>query len=237
MPDLMQQAQLDIAARLNADTGFEFVPVLVNRPRDAAGAVMIRETLNKSLMGISKKNGKGGLAVMVLMPDGEVPNQDTPGPQVDLIHTVRIIEQPTFNEGANGTHISAEQCALNVLRLLHLWSLGYGLLKAEKKAIKEAPAPEGSIGYDVVLRQYVPMQARSLVQRPSITLADSLMTISCATAGAAIWWTQDGTLPTPANGTLYADAVDVSALPAATVIRAVSYKDGLSASDVAQITL
>ncbi len=233
----MQQVQLDTAARLNTDAAFEFVPVMVNRPRDAAGAVMIREALNKALMGITKKGGKGGIALMVMMPDGEVPNQDSPGPQVDLILTVRIIEQPTFNEGVSGTHISAEQCALSVLKLLHLWSLGYGVLQAEKKAIKEGAAPEGSIGYDVVLRMHVPMQPRDLVLRPRLTLADSTLTMACATAGAAIWYTQDGTLPTPANGALYENAVNVSALASGTVIRAIAYKTGQSASDVTQITL
>ena len=233
----MQQAQLDIAARLNADAAFQFVPVLVNRPRDAAGAVMIREALNKALMGLSRKNGLGGIAVMVMMPDGEVSNQDAPGPQVDLIHAIRIIEQPTFNEGTNGTHISAEQCALTVLKLMHLWSLGYGILQAEKRAIKEGAAPEGSIGYDVILRQHVPTQPRALVQRPVLTVADASATMTCATAGAAIWWTHDYTLPTPTNGALYAGAVDVSSFATGTVLRAVAYKDGLSASDVAQIAL
>lgn len=237
MPDLMQQAQHDTAARLNADAAFEFVPVLVNRPRDAAGAIMIRETLNKALMGISKKNGKGGIAIMVMMPDGEVPNQDSPGPQVDLILTVRIVEQPTFNEGTNGTHISAEQCALSVLKLLHLWSPGYGVLQAEKKAIKEGAAPEGSIAYDVVLRMHVPMQPRDLVQRPRITRAGSLVTMTCVTADAALWWTQDGTLPTPDNGSLYEEPVDVSAMDTGTTIRVCGYKTGLSASDAALLTL
>ena len=54
--DIRQRGQLDIAAILESEDAFELVPVLVNRPRDAAAAaVMIRETINKALMGLQRK--------------------------------------------------------------------------------------------------------------------------------------------------------------------------------------
>jgi chitobiase/beta-hexosaminidase-like protein len=237
MPDLLQSLQLDIAARLQPDERFLYVPVLVWRPRDAAAAVMIRNTLNNALLGIVKQNGKGGLACMVMMPDAEVPDANVPGPQFEVIATVRVYETPIFNEGANGTHITAEQCALDALGLLHLWNPGGNVIVADKKAIREGSAPEGSIAHDVVVRQAVGVTPRGFVQRPRITLAGSMMSIACGTAGAAIYWSCNGTLPTPTTGALYAGAADISLLSAGTLIRAVAYKAGLNASDVAQLTL
>ncbi len=251
MPDLLQQLQLDIAARLEIAAEFQYVPVLVNRPRDAAAATMIRETLNSALMGMKKyiartagqsdaawlaacaASGKGGIACMVMMTDGEVPN-DSPGPQFDLIATIRVFERPAFNEGTTGSGISAEQCALNIVSLLHLWSSGGNQLRCAKKAIKEGAAPEGAIAYDVTVLQHAGLQPRNAVARPVITDGPTAITIACATPGAAIYWTRDGTLPTPLNGTLYAAPFDDDTTD---TLRAAAYKDGLAASDCARLAL
>lgn len=228
--DILQQLQRDTHARLESAAAFYYVPVLLNRPRDAGAAVMIRETLNKALMGISKKNGKGGLACMVMMPDAEVPDANPAGPMFDILTTVRVFENPIFNEGANGTGISAEQCALNILNLCHHWNPGTGLVYAHKKALREGAAPEGSLAYDVVLMQRQGMRPRSIAMVPHITVADGSMTIISNTESADIWWTNDDTLPTPSNGLLYAAPVDVSGMTGQR-IRAVAYHASLAASD------
>lgn len=234
--DILQRGQLDIAAILESEDAFELVPVLVNRPRDAAAAVMIRETINKALMGLQKKGGKAGLAVMVMMPDAEVPNANSASVRFENLFTVRVLENPVINEGANGTGISAEQCAINVLKALHRRSAGGNPFYPDKKAIREGAAPEGSIAYDVVLRQDATEDKRSFVTTPGLSLAEPLLTITCPTSGAAIRYTLDGTFPGK-TATLYTAPVDVGALPAGTLIRAAAYKDGLSGSDVAEIEL
>jgi len=236
MPDVLQQLQLDIAAALGAEEDFYYVPVLVWRPRDAGAAVAIRNALNNALLGVTKKNGKAGIGCMAMMPDAEVPDANVPGPQFDLIAVVRVFENQTFNEGANGTHISAEQCALNALAALHWMNPGSGVILADRKALRDASAPDGSIAYDVVVRQSGGLNPRPFVQRPAIAVADPQMTITCGTSGAAIYWTSDGTLPTPTNGTLYTAPVDVGELGTAT-IRARAYLTGKRASDCASFDL
>ena len=61
------------------------------------------------------------------------------------------------------------------------------------------------------------------------------MTLTSGTAGAAIYWTHDGSFPSPANAAamLYSTPVDVAELPTGTLIRAVAYADGLRGSDCA----
>ncbi|ADQ45029.1 coagulation factor 5/8 type domain protein [Caldicellulosiruptor kronotskyensis 2002] len=56
------------------------------------------------------------------------------------------------------------------------------------------------------------------------------VSITCATAGATIRYTTDGTEPTPANGIVYSGPFTVTAT---TTIKAIAYKDGMLNSDVA----
>jgi transglutaminase-like putative cysteine protease len=56
------------------------------------------------------------------------------------------------------------------------------------------------------------------------------VTIACATSGATIYYTTDGTTPSASNGTAYSGAIEVSAT---TTIKAVAVKTALTDSDVA----
>ncbi len=55
--------------------------------------------------------------------------------------------------------------------------------------------------------------------------------ISCATDGATIKYTIDGSTPTPTHGTEYTEAVNIGI--GTTTLKAIAYKDGMSDSDVA----
>jgi hypothetical protein len=59
--------------------------------------------------------------------------------------------------------------------------------------------------------------------------------LACETAGAAIYYTTDGTYPTPTNGTLYSDPFAAPAV--GTTIRAAGYKTGLNPGDCLEFTL
>jgi hypothetical protein len=61
------------------------------------------------------------------------------------------------------------------------------------------------------------------------------ITLTCATAGASIYYTTDGTYPTPTNGTLY--TAPFAAPELGTTIRAAGYKTGLNPGDCLEFTL
>jgi hypothetical protein len=69
---------------------------------------------------------------------------------------------------------------------------------------------------------------------PVLTLNDTIV-LSCATAGAAIHYTTDGSYPTPSNGTLYTEPFTLPA--AGTVIRAAAYKTGLNPGNVTELLI
>ena len=56
------------------------------------------------------------------------------------------------------------------------------------------------------------------------------VTISCATSGATIRYTTDGSTPSSSHGTVYAGAFTVSA---SSTVKAIAYKSGMTDSDVA----
>lgn len=64
---------------------------------------------------------------------------------------------------------------------------------------------------------------------------EATITLTCATAGASIYYTTDGTYPTPDNGTLYAAPFNAPEL--GTTIRAAGYKTGLNPGDCLEFTL
>lgn len=64
---------------------------------------------------------------------------------------------------------------------------------------------------------------------PGIYSAAQNVTITCATAGAAIRYTTDGSTPSDTMGTVYSGAIPVSAT---TTVKAIAYKTGMTNSNV-----
>ncbi|MGV3664270.1 MAG: chitobiase/beta-hexosaminidase C-terminal domain-containing protein [Prosthecobacter sp.] len=233
--DPLQRLQLDIAAVLKADALFAGVQVVVDRPRDAADGLVIQATVDRALAGwteVETEAGmKAGLCIIVFMATGTAPTPNLPGPELMLVQGIRVIENTLVNEGENGTGMTAEGCAIKILNTLHQMSLG-GLLLADKNALRPVLTEKG-LSFDVTLTRDLGISPRPFVQRPIVHVATGSMTMTCGTEGAAIWWTSDGSLPTPVNASaaLYTGPVDVSGMAGAE-IRASAYLAGRRASDV-----
>ncbi len=230
--DTLRQLQEDIAAKLAAETEFQYVPVSVFRPRDSAEALLIQSAIDKALAGLITQNGKAGLAVVVYMPEAETLQPNAPGPQLELVATLRVVENPLVNMGANGTQTTAEQCALNILSSLHHWQRGQATLMADKKAIRPVDTP-GKIALDVVVRQPSGLPMRARVPAPKFDESGPDVSLSCTMEGAAMWYTMDGTPPAPGNAsaTLYVGAFDP--LPLVT-LRAAAFKSGFLSSAISE---
>lgn len=231
--DELRLLQTDAALKLAAEAAFQYVPVSLYRPRDSQEAAQIQTTLDQSLAGLTSKNGKAGLAVLVFMPEAETPEPNTPGPRLSLLLTLRVYENVLINEGASGTQITAEQCALNILASLHHWTRGHQTLVSDRKAIKSVDDKSGRNVYDVTLRQDAAPPRLTKVTAPVITEDEINITITCATAGAAIYYTQDGTSPAPGNtgATLYSAPFEPVSQA---LIRAAAFFDGYGGSAISE---
>ncbi len=231
--DELRLLQTDAALKLAAEDEFQYVPVMIFRPRDSAEALKIQSSIDSALAGMVKKAGKAGLAVMVFMPEAEALQPNTPGPQLELVLTLRVYENPLINESASGTGITAEQCALNILSSLHHWTRGNQTLVANRKAIKPVDDKAGRIVYDVNVRQDTAAPVKTRCSAPVIVDGGLTVSITSATEAAAIYYTQDGSTPAPGNAaaTLYAGAFEPVSQA---TIRAAAYKSGLCTSSISE---
>lgn len=208
--------QTAIAERIRSDAWLGDVPVLERRQgvvdSDVAAALGV----------LNSATGKRGAVIIVAMPTVDVPEPNTVGPALSVQPSIRVIEKPLFNRREGGTGRQAEEIAIRLLRLLHLVQLGCGTgtLVADKRAIEPASLGDAqSLGYDVFFtaQGYC---AFAPIALPGIAVAAGEATLTCATEGAEIYCTLDGTYPRPGAGTRYEAPI---AVVAGQTLRAAAY--------------
>jgi len=89
-------------------------------------------------------------------------------------------------------------------------------------------------GFRVVFTEYQKVEAPTFSPVDGTSFATSQqVTISCATNGATIKYTTDGTAPSSTNGTAYSTAINVTAT---TTIKSIAIKSGMTDSNVSSAT-
>ncbi|HPG58876.1 MAG TPA: SUMF1/EgtB/PvdO family nonheme iron enzyme, partial [Candidatus Wallbacteria bacterium] len=108
------------------------------------------------------------------------------------------------------------------------------LCRSARRAFASPGSSMDTVGFRLALdASAVPA---SKVQTPSISPAGGTytsaqsVTLTCATSGATIYYTTDGTTPSATNGTVYSSAISVTATK---TIKAVAVKSGMTDSDAA----
>lgn len=214
MSDQISQDQLDFYGRLQADPFFADVDVVL----EAKGVT--EAEVEDALVGWEAKGTKVGACVVVLMPSLTPESPDAPGPRFLVRLSVQVIEIPLINLGANGTGKSAAEIAEQVRRLCHHFAPGRGNVYTFA-AQEPIAVQDGKVSYAVTFQRVGGDTLARKVATPTCSTtsatAPATVTLACATAGAAIHYTLDGSYPSPANPTalLYSTPVDVAA--AATV--------------------
>lgn len=231
---MLRRFQTDAAARLAADDAFYYVPVIMEAPRGVnGGELLFEEAVNAATQGEVLKNGKLGLCCLVFCAESKPVSVQNAGLQSELVLVVRIIEHKALNDGAQGTGITAEDLLEDAMLIMQRFAPCKGRCvtvgAASKVTLKDAP---DLWAWEFECTMTDSTAARSACALPVITESGAFdLTVTCSTSGAAIYYTLNDTLPTPTNGTLYAGAVDVES----GTFRAVAYKAGLLASNVAEV--
>lgn len=220
----LSRLQLDVAARLDAH--LPYVAITAVNPLDAGEAVRIQTRIDQQLAGLVEKNGKAGLAALVLVPELSAGDVNLPGPQLRVTVTVRIIENPLVNRGAAGARVLPEEAADLALALLHHWAprLGMMFVPAEDAALTQVEIKD-KIAWDVRVVSAWPRPVRPQMSRPVIEVAEETGMITLtAQAGAAIHYTLDGSYPTAAS-TLY-EAPFSPGIEGPFTLRAIAVQEG-----------
>jgi hypothetical protein len=234
----LRQLQKDIAGRLESLEALAYVPVLVVRPESAGAVKLLQTQIDQTLAGLLKKSGKAGAAVIVQMPTVDAPEPEVPGPQLEVVCAVRVLENPVVNMGASGTLTPAEDLGLAVLQGLHHWNPGQGsVIVADRRAMEPNNDFPGKVVYDCYPKTTLGLRPPARVARPVISVAGAVptaaVTLSCPTGGAAIRYTVDGSFPGPA-ATLYTTPFNMAS---AARVRAAAYLAGSQGSDVTEKTI
>jgi hypothetical protein len=237
----LQQLQLDIFGRLSGADYFSDIALYLIRPRSRQEATLIQTNIEKALAGMEKKNGKAGVACRVEMPFIDVEKPELPGPYTAIVATIRVIENPLVNMSSAGTEKSAEDIGSEVLSELHHWvPWGSGNIQralfAERRALEPVDEliAEGKIAYDATLRTRREIAPEPRADMPTITVATGTITIA-SMASSQTYYTLNGSFPWNGNAILY--SVPFTAPASGSQVRAVTYKAGLQASNVASLTI
>ena len=228
--EFIEAAAVDLAARLRADPFFDDIAVIEEVSGD------LEKNLLRAL-GTASAGGTGtvGAAVSVELPSVRPDRnaQDAPGPALEMIFGVGVLVNRTAAFSSFGAGKSAEKIALTIANIIHHYSaagLGGQCGPFIFDGMLPFKRPEGNdTAYRLTFRASATVGRSSKVREPAIAPGETVVAISCATAGAAIYYSIDGTYPT----TLYEAPF---ALPASgSVIRASGVKTGFIASNTSAV--
>lgn len=203
--DPLEYAQEMFAGRLAADPYFADIAVLQQRKG------VTDDDIRQALGTLNAKAGKLGACVVVLMPSLQPKNGNAPSPIYNIRLVVQVIDLPLFNLGESGTGKTCEQIAQRVRQLCHLLSTG------EKTSWIWAgsdplPVEEGSNSYGVAFtRESGDPHLPKVANVKSEATGPTSIALSCATAGATIRYTLDGSYPYENNtaAVLYTEPIAI----------------------------
>jgi hypothetical protein len=193
--------------------------------------------VSRALAGLAGRNGKGGASIEVLMPTLKGALPDTAGPICTLEQKFIVKEQPTVNQGANGTGLSAEQIAVSIAQTFQLFFLG-GPLQGFYTAptfyeYLTMPGDVPFIPLAVTLRATFALTAltRTLVPAASAAAETVSLTDQQPGGGSALYYTTDGSFPGAGNpnAILYTTPFTVAS---GTTVRTAAYNGALQGSMV-----
>jgi hypothetical protein len=231
------QLQADITARLLTSAALSTACIIDARPRRELSAMMIAEKITNALAGLETRNGKSGLAITVKFPEFPVKQPGSASPELETLIAINVRENPLLNMDAdNGTGITAEDACFLVMRCLHHWRPNAkAVLTLHKDGARPVDIGEDGLAYDVLFSIADQLPPPNNCADVFATIAGNV-TLTTAAAGAAIYYTTDGTLPAPDadSATLYTAPISTPA--SGITLRAAAYLDGKDGSNVFQRT-
>lgn len=210
--NIITQFQTDAAAYVSADEKLRHVQVLREGARDETGSLLFENAVNEAIAGGVLVNGKAGLCVIFFAPEGKPASRANKGLVTDLEMVVRVIENTTVNDHPeHGTGITCEDMLLEVMLMLQVWTpvRGHPLQVSEfyLQEIKDAPHLRA---WECVITLHDAQAGRRRCSSPVADVGGLTVKLTCTTEGAQIYYSLDGSLPTPQCGTLYVQPLDVT---------------------------
>ena len=247
--DILDRLPFELAARLESDPFFIDIPVVV-----AVKGNVAREYQRKQAV-ITEKSQRRGVAVIVLQIVADDIYEGLAAGPMKLKPAFQVIENVELNNDDAGTKKSARKVARHIIKNMKLAGFR-GIvqgLKCGTPAIEPATIKE--LG-DAVVSEQVNFECQEFSDEPFLYCAPPTMAavpgssppqlaLSCATPGAAIWFTIDDSFPYPgtrddgfaaSTSQLYSGPFNV-ALNTPQTVRAAAYQPGYIGSSIERFTV
>jgi hypothetical protein len=227
----IESVQPDVYYKLLSEPWFENIAIFKIREK------RLDTEVNRALTGLTGRNGKGGASIEVLMPSLKTALAETAGPICTLEQKFIVKEQPTVNQGANGTGLSVEQIAVSLAQTFQLFYLGgpmQGFYAAPEFYKYQATTEEVPfIAVAVTLHATFALTASTRTLTPAVSAAAEAVTLTDQQpgGGSTLYYTTDGSFPGSGNpaATEYSTPFTVVS---GTVVRVAAYNGALQGSMV-----
>ena len=240
--DFIQNLHDDAFGALSSDAGFVYVPVYQSRtplPADSDGnpivgaTMLIEEKIQQALNGLDAKNGKSGIAVIVMLPSVKGESANSAAPAMRLHLAIRIVENRLVNESTGGTGITSSRLALHIIQVLNRRAFrgGNPLYADIANMVNEVALPGDLKVHECAFIQNVTPDTLPKVIDPSVSSAGNAITLACSTADASLYYTLDGSFPGSANAAAQAYTAPFTLDPGIYSLRFAAEKSGMQASN------
>lgn len=230
-PNYITAFQTDAAAYLAADEMMMHVHVIREAARLNPAGVTFEKVVNEALMGKIMVNGKKGLALLVYCPEGKPMSRENAGLSTEFDMTIRAVENSSLNADPKyGTGMSCEDLLLEAMLLMQRWTPLKGHSMRVEDFYKVDLEEAGMWAWEFSVKLHDACKGREKCDTPKIVLDDGIATITTPSLDAVIYYTVDGTLPTPSNGTIYESPIECGEIE---LIRAMAWQSGMRGSDCA----
>jgi hypothetical protein len=227
----IESVQPDVYYKLLSEPWFQNIAIFKIREK------RLDTEINRALAGVAGRNGKGGASIEVLMPSLQSALPDTAGPVCTLEQRFLVKEQPTVNQGANGSGLSVEQIAVNIAQTFQLFFLGgamQGFYTAPTFYEYVATAEEAPfIALIVTLQATFALTALTRTVVPAASAAAETVTLTDQQpgGGSALYYTTDGSFPGAGNPAALLYTIPFTVV-SGTVVRTAAYNGSLQGSMV-----
>lgn len=224
---ILEQMRQEIVDHLEAIPFFDTIAVLAEDKKDIASEI------NRALGLVASKGGKCGAVVILMTVVAKPGKTEGWGPVFEnILHVVRVLENPVLNRGANGTGKTSGAIAEAVAGYVNMFTplTASGPLVFCDPGLTVANDPQYP-GHDVYFKTSGALAVTlTKAGTPVCSLSDGRLQMVCSTPGAAIFYSVDGKKPSPRCGTLYAGSIVAPAQ--GVTVRARAWLAGYLASDV-----
>ncbi len=228
MSNAIERLQSDVYGYLLADDFFATVNLLLISEQQ------IDSDIDAQIALFVATAGKSGASIAVHLPTGQPGPENVAGPELELQLELFVSVNKTINESAEGTGISEGDLITRVLQCLHHLGVGPATLLAGQPAFEPFFKGDGIMVHRLTFKQRLNLPVLARVRQPTIVNAAGSITLNCATTGATIRYTVDGSFP-GTSATAYSAPF---ATPASgTLLRVCAHKAGSPPSNLSQITV